>query len=67
VQVDATVKWVWVGVESHEVSSSFVSGFFPKVSIPPGYAAGEASIIINRLQPTPSSVRSFLASAFGST
>jgi hypothetical protein len=36
VQVDATVKWVWVGVEAHEVSSSFVSGFFPKVSIPLG-------------------------------
>jgi len=58
VQVDATVKWVWVGVEAHEVSSSFVSGFFPKVSIPPGYAAGEASIIIKGIQATAGSVRS---------
>jgi hypothetical protein len=50
VQVDTTVKWVLLGVESHEVSSSLVSGSFPNASIPLGYAEGEASIIINVLQ-----------------
>ena len=29
VQVDAAVKWVLSGVQSHEVSSFFVNGFFP--------------------------------------
>jgi hypothetical protein len=38
---------------------------FPNASIPLGYAEGETSIIINRLQPTPSSVRSCLAPASG--
>jgi hypothetical protein len=58
VQVDTTVKWVLLSVESHEVSSSLVKGSFPTASIPLGYAEGEASIIINRLQPTPYSLRS---------
>jgi hypothetical protein len=52
VQVDATVKGVLVGVESHEVSSSVVSSFFPKASIPLGYAMGETLIIIKALQRT---------------
>jgi hypothetical protein len=56
-QVDTTVKLVLVGVESHEVSSSLVSGFFPKASIPLGYAGGEASIIIKALHLTASSLR----------
>jgi hypothetical protein len=38
----------------------------PKASIPPGEAAGEASIIIKALQPTAYSVRSCVAPAFGS-
>jgi hypothetical protein len=29
-QVDAAVKWVWMGVESHEVSSFLVYLNFPK-------------------------------------
>jgi len=40
-----------MGVESHEVSS-FVVNLFSTTSIPPGYAEGEASYIINRLQRT---------------
>jgi len=49
-QIDATVKLVLFRVESHEVSSSFVSERFPSASIPQWYAEGEASIIINALQ-----------------
>src|SRR5919109_4816484 len=56
-QVDATVKLVLFRVESHEVSSSFVSERFPSASIPPGYAEGEASISIIGLQATADSVR----------
>jgi hypothetical protein len=29
VEINTTVKWVLVGVESHEIFSSFVSDFFP--------------------------------------
>jgi len=50
-QVDTAVKWMLMGVESHEVSS-FVVNLFSTTSIPPGYAEGEASYIINRLQRT---------------
>jgi len=64
-QVDSAVKLMLIGVESHEVSSIIVN-LFSTTSIPPGYAEGEASYIINRLQPTASSVRSYLASASGS-
>src|SRR5262249_19199848 len=62
-QVDATVKLVLFRVESHEVSFSFVSERFPSASIPLGYAEGEASIIINAVEPTPYSLR--FAPAFG--
>jgi hypothetical protein len=55
-QVDTTVKWVLLGVESHEVSSSLVKGSFPTASIPPGYAEGEASIIIIGLPATTDSL-----------
>jgi len=48
-QVDTAVKWMRMGVESHEVSS-FVVNLFSTTSIPPGYAEGEASYIIKRLQ-----------------
>jgi hypothetical protein len=66
-QGDPTVKWVVLGGEAHEVSSSVVQGAFPNASIPPGYAEGEASIIINRVQATANSVRSSVAPAFGSS
>jgi hypothetical protein len=42
-----------------------VKGAFPTASIPLGYAEGEASIIINRVQPTASSVRCAPASGSG--
>src|SRR5262245_32023902 len=64
-QVNTAVNLVWVGVEAHEVSSSFVSGSFPDASIPLGYAEGVASIIIKALEPTPSSVRCAPASSRG--
>jgi hypothetical protein len=52
-QVDPTVQWVRVGVDSPEVSSFLRDPLFmPTASIPPGYAEGEAAIIINRLQAT---------------
>jgi hypothetical protein len=54
-----------LGVESHEVSSSLLVAF-PNASIPLWYAEGEASIIINALQPTAYSIRSCVAPAFGS-
>src|SRR5262245_19164584 len=41
-----------VGVESPEVFSAFVSNFCPRSADHWGYAEGEASIIINRLQRT---------------
>jgi hypothetical protein len=50
-QVDATVKLVRLGVESHEVSSSSV-GSLPNASIPWRYAEEGASISINTLQRT---------------
>jgi hypothetical protein len=56
-QVDPTVKWGLLGGESHEVSSSLVTGSFPNASILPGYAEGEASIIIKGVQATAYSVR----------
>jgi hypothetical protein len=62
-QVNTAVKLVLVGVEAHEVSSSLVSGSFPDASIPLGYAEGEASIIIKRVQATAYSGRSYLAPA----
>ena len=63
-QVDTAVKWMLMGVESHEVSS-FVVNLFSTTSIPPGYAEGEASYIIKSVQPTPYSVRSAPASSGG--
>jgi hypothetical protein len=62
-EIDATVRFVLFGVESHGVSSFLVT--FPTSSIPPGYAEEGASISINRLQPTPSSVRCAPASRRG--
>jgi hypothetical protein len=62
--IDTAIKWVWMGVESHEVSS-FLVNFFSTTSIPLGYAEGEASYIIKGVQPTPSSVRSAPASRRG--
>ena len=50
-QVDTAVKWMLIGVESHEVSS-FVVNLFATTSIPLGYAAGEASYIIKGLEST---------------
>ena len=64
-QIDTAVKWMRMGVESHEVSF-FVVNFFSTTSIPPGYAEGEASYIIKALHLTASSVRSCVASASGS-
>ena len=55
-QVDTAVKGVLMGVES-PVRSPLELVVLPKVSIPSWYAEGEASIIINHLQPTASSVR----------
>ena len=55
--IDTTGKWMLVGVEAHEVFSSFVSDFFPKLSIPLGYVEEEASIIIKGIQATANSVR----------
>jgi hypothetical protein len=63
VQVDPTVKVVWLSVTSHEVASSS-GGCFPRTSIPRGSAEEEASISINPLELTAHSVRS--APAFGS-
>jgi hypothetical protein len=63
-QVDTAVKGVLSGVESHGGLLLVREWLFPKASIPPGYAVGEASIIITGVQPTPSSVR--CASASGS-
>jgi hypothetical protein len=64
VQVDPTVQWVLSGGESHEVSSFLRNQLFiPTTSIPLGYAEGEASYIINGLEPTPYSLR--FAAAFG--
>ena len=45
-EIDATVRLVLFGVESHGVSSFLVT--FPTSSIPPGYAEEGASISINR-------------------
>ena len=65
-QVDPTVKLMLVGGASHEVSS-FLSDqlFIPTASIPPGYAEGEASIIIKGMEPTAYSARSCLAPTSG--
>jgi hypothetical protein len=64
-QLSPTVKGVLVSVESHEVFSSFMSDFF-QVQHTTGVCRGEASIIITALHLTASSVRSSVASAFGS-
>jgi len=56
----------WSGVAAHGGLLLVRAWLFPKASIPPEYAVGEASIIIKGLEPTASSVRSFLAPAFGS-
>jgi hypothetical protein len=64
-QVNATVKFVLFGVESHEVSSSLASEHFSQFSIPRWYAEEGASISIKALQPTPSSVRCAPASRRG--
>ena len=61
-QVDAAVKWVLGGVESHEVSSSLERDF-PTASIPSGYAGEGASISIKGLELTAASVRSCVAPA----
>ena len=50
-QVDTAVKWMLMGVESHEVPS-FVVNLFATTSIPPGYAEGEASYIIIAVERT---------------
>ena len=60
VPVDAAVKWVLSGVKSHEVSS-FLVNRFSLINIP-RWSAGEASININALQLTTSSLRSAPAS-----
>ena len=65
-QVDATIQLVLLGVESPEVSSS-CECLLPKLSIPRRYAEEGASISINALQLTASSLRSFLAPASGSS
>src|SRR5215211_7087561 len=52
VQVDATGKLVWLGVESPEVSSSVGCWSLPSASIPRRYAEEGASISINTLQRT---------------
>jgi hypothetical protein len=62
---EATVTWVLLRVASPAVSSSCVRERFPSASRPPGYAEGEASISINRLQATANSLRSCVASAIG--
>ena len=64
VEVDATIKLVRLGVESPEVSSSSV-GCVPNASIPRRYAEEGASISINGVEPTPSSVRCAPASSRG--
>src|SRR5262249_14426530 len=51
-QINATVKGVLVGVESHEVFSSFMSDFCLRSAYYWGMWRGEASIIINALEPT---------------
>src|SRR5262249_20560895 len=56
-QINATVKGVLVGVESHEVFSSFMSDFCPRSAYHWGMRRGEASIIINRVQATAYSLR----------
>jgi hypothetical protein len=50
-QIDAAVKLVWLGVESHEVSSS-LGGYLPSASIPRRYAEEGTSISIKRVQAT---------------
>jgi hypothetical protein len=62
-QVDTTVKGVLLGVESHGGLLLVREWLFPKASIPLGYAAGEASIIIKGVQATASSLRSCVAPA----
>jgi len=56
VRVDATVKLVRLGVESHEVSSSSYGGL-PNASIPRGDAEEGAPISIKGMQATAYSVR----------
>jgi hypothetical protein len=56
VSIDATVKFVLLVVESHEVSSSSV-GCRPSASIPRRHAEEGASISINGMQATTSRVR----------
>ena len=48
-QIDATIKLVLLGVESHEVSSSSFD-CLPNASIPRWYAEEGASISINRTE-----------------
>jgi hypothetical protein len=64
VQVDATIKFVLLGVESHEVSSSSV-GCFPNASIPRWYAEEGASISINTVERTRHKAARRSAGAFG--
>ena len=54
--INATVKGGLVGVESPEVSSSFTRVGFPGSADHRGMLRGEASIIINALQLTASSL-----------
>jgi len=61
-QVDPAVKWMLMGVGSHEVSS-FVVNLFSTTSIPPGYAEGEASYMIMALERTSHTAGFFLRRA----
>ena len=64
VPVNATVTLVRRGVEAPEVSAS-VAGVSPTPAVPRWYAEEGASIRINRVQPTPYSVRCAPASGRG--
>ena len=61
-QGDTTGKWMLLGVESPEVSSSCAC-LFSKLSIPRRYAEEGASISIIAVEPTANSVRSCVAPA----
>ena len=67
VQINTTVQWVLVGVESHGGLRLLVHLVFPLPAYHRGYAAGEASIIITALHLTASSLRSCVAAASGSS
>jgi hypothetical protein len=62
-QVDPTITWVLLGVESPEVSSFLGCCYLPNASRPRRYAEEGASISIKGIQATAYSVRSCLAPA----